>query len=76
MTQPQVLQAPRTSLPARVQALADACDDIEFLAQFFDLHPFQLDGISSETVYVWAEQLEAAARKMQAIARTREAQGE
>jgi hypothetical protein len=59
-----------------VQALDAACDDIEFLAQFFDLHPAHLDGISAEAIYIWADQLEAAARKMQAIARKREAQGE
>jgi hypothetical protein len=56
--------------------MADACEDVEYFAQCFDLHPSRLAGISSEDVYVWVEQLEAAARKMQAIARTREAQGE
>ena len=75
MTQPQVLQTTRPSPVPRVQALADACDDVEFLAQYVDLFPANLEGISSETIYNWVDQLEAAAEKLSVIARKREAQG-
>ena len=72
MTQPQVLQAPNPY----AMSMATACTEVEHFAQCFYLYPSRLAGISSEDVYIWAEQLEAAARKMQAIARKREAQGE
>jgi len=76
MTQPQALQPPRGFPLVSARSMHDACEDIESFAQGFDLYPSQLCSVSAETIYVWAEQLEAAARKMNAIARRREAQGE
>jgi hypothetical protein len=74
MTQPQALQPPLTY--PRPEAMTAAADDVAHFAAAFDLFPSSLCSISAETIYVWSEQLAAASRKLETIARKREAQGE
>jgi hypothetical protein len=56
--------------------MADACEQVYELAARFDIDRSLLDQVSSKTAYVWFEQLEAAAKRMERIARHREALGE
>ena len=56
--------------------MASACEQVYEIAARFDTDRSLQDQVSSETAYFWFQQLEAAAKRMERIARHREALGE
>jgi len=76
MTQPQALQAPRLFPSVSPEAMTAAVDDVEHFAAAFELWHSNLQNVHSVNLYVWADQLAAASRRLEALARNLEAQGE
>ena len=75
MTQPQALQAPRLFPSVSPEAMTAAADDVQHFAAAFELYNSNLQHVHSVNLYVWSEQLAAASRRLEALARNLEAQG-
>ena len=90
MTQPQAQQKPFFPEPPSCSAesllatasrfstaeMDTACNQVDDLAARLDTDRSLQDQLCSKTAYFWFEQLEAAAKRMERIARHREALGE